>query len=136
MSSSVCAVRLTLLGGSAGFLAQMEADGVRPDLKSYTQLLSMLPDTLTAEQVRAQKNGAAVNYYALMSSRQKIFFCQSLSPSIAILFNAEVSIIIIITVIIIIYHDFLPPPRGVVMSSQITHTHTHNHQHTPLGSYS
>ena len=32
---------------------------------------------------------------------------------------------VLINIIIIIYHDFLPPPRRVVMSSQITHTHTH-----------
>lgn len=42
--------RLLLLGGSAGFLREMHLAKAEPDLKTYTQLIEVLPPTNTAEK--------------------------------------------------------------------------------------
>lgn len=42
--------RLMLIGGMRGFLNEMENQKVVPDLKTFTQLLEVIPPTLTAEK--------------------------------------------------------------------------------------
>jgi pentatricopeptide repeat domain-containing protein 1 len=43
--------RLVLLGGSQGFLTEMELAHVTPDIKTFTELLDVIPPTLVAEKV-------------------------------------------------------------------------------------
>ncbi|CAH1282584.1 unnamed protein product [Diabrotica balteata] len=42
--------RLLLLGGCRGFLEEIENRGCSPDIKTFTQLLDCIPDTVAAEQ--------------------------------------------------------------------------------------
>jgi hypothetical protein len=39
------------VGGCSGFLEQMNKDGVKPNIKTFTQLLDIIPSTKAAEQV-------------------------------------------------------------------------------------
>lgn len=41
--------RLLLVGGCSGFLENMEYFGIKPDIKTFTQLLDCIPSTLSAE---------------------------------------------------------------------------------------
>lgn len=41
-----------LLGGFRNILEEMEVDNVKPDIKTFTLLLDVIPSTLTAEEVR------------------------------------------------------------------------------------
>jgi hypothetical protein len=43
--------RLILVGGCSGLLEQMNKDGVKPNIKTFTQLLDTIPSTRAAEQV-------------------------------------------------------------------------------------
>ena len=43
--------RLLLLGVYKNLLNEMEADGVKPDIRTYTQLLNVMPSTESAEKV-------------------------------------------------------------------------------------
>lgn len=40
-----------LLGGCSGFLKNMKFNHVKPNIKTFTQLLEVIPPTLTAEKV-------------------------------------------------------------------------------------
>lgn len=42
--------RLLLVGGCSGFLEQMKKDGVKPNIKTFTQLLDNIPSTKSAEK--------------------------------------------------------------------------------------
>lgn len=44
--------RLLLLGGYKNLLKEMEADGVKPDTKTFNHLLSIMPSTESSEKVR------------------------------------------------------------------------------------
>lgn len=44
--------RLLLLGGLSTILEQMESDEVKPDIKTYTLMLDVIPATDAAEEVR------------------------------------------------------------------------------------
>lgn len=41
-----------MLGGCSGFIKNMKVNKVIPDIKIFTQLLEVIPSTLTAENVR------------------------------------------------------------------------------------
>jgi len=43
--------RLILLGGCSGFLKNMKSNKIKPDIKTFTQLLEVIPSTLSAEKV-------------------------------------------------------------------------------------
>jgi hypothetical protein len=43
--------RLILVGGCSGLLEQMNKHGVKPNIKTFTQLLDTIPSTRAAEQV-------------------------------------------------------------------------------------
>lgn len=43
--------RLILIGGCSGFLKNMKTNKVKPDIKTFTQLLEVIPPTITAERV-------------------------------------------------------------------------------------
>jgi len=43
--------RLVLVGGCSGLLEQMNKHGVKPNIKTFTQLLDTIPSTRAAEQV-------------------------------------------------------------------------------------
>ena len=43
--------RLILVGGCSGLLEQMNKYGVKPNIKTFTQLLDTIPSTRAAEQV-------------------------------------------------------------------------------------
>jgi hypothetical protein len=43
------------VGGCSGFLEQMKKDGVKPDIKTFTQLLDTIPSTKAAELVTVHK---------------------------------------------------------------------------------
>jgi len=43
--------RLILLGGCSGFLKNMKINKIKPDIKTFTQLLEVIPPTLSAEKV-------------------------------------------------------------------------------------
>jgi len=45
------AFRLILLGGCLGFLKNMKINGIKPEIKIFTQLLEVIPPTLSAEKV-------------------------------------------------------------------------------------
>lgn len=42
--------RLLLVGGMRGLLLEMEANGVTPDLKTFSEMLEVIPPTVTAEK--------------------------------------------------------------------------------------
>lgn len=48
--------RLILVGGCSGLLEQMNKYGVKPDIRTFTQLLDTIPSTKSAEQVTSNSH--------------------------------------------------------------------------------
>lgn len=55
--------RLMLLGGCSGFLKNMKSNHIKPDIKTFTKLLEVIPPTLIAEKV---------NYFIYYYSSRRI----------------------------------------------------------------
>lgn len=71
--------RLLLLGGSTGFLQEMENIKVTPDIKTFTELLDVIPSTITAEhqiiqKIRKMKIKCDIDFFNILIKKRSMRF--------------------------------------------------------------
>lgn len=71
--------RLLLVGGMRGLLLEMETHGVTPDLKTFTEMLDVIPPTLTAEKfllsmVRKQNIRVDIDFLNVLIKKRSMRF--------------------------------------------------------------
>lgn len=71
--------RLLLLGGFTGFLAEMRTAGAIPDIKTYTQLVEVLPPTNTAEKallaaLKRDKLKVDIDFFNVLMKKRSMRF--------------------------------------------------------------
>lgn len=69
--------RLLLLGGMAGFLEEMEAADVRPDIKTFTKMMDIIPSTKAAEHkliemARKSKIHTDVDFFNMLMKKRSM----------------------------------------------------------------
>lgn len=69
--------RLLLLGGCSGFLHEMQAAKARPDIKTYTQLIDVLPPTNVAEkqllaQLKRDKLKVDIDFFNVLIKKRSM----------------------------------------------------------------
>lgn len=71
--------RLLLVGGMRGFLLEMETCGVTPDVKTFTELLEVIPSTITAEKfllsmVRKYNLRVDIDFFNILIKKRSMRF--------------------------------------------------------------
>ncbi|CAG9818539.1 unnamed protein product [Phaedon cochleariae] len=71
--------RLLLVGGCNGFLENMDQNGCKPDIKTFTQLLDCIPSTLAAESdlmnaMKKMKVKPDVDFYNMLIKKRSMRF--------------------------------------------------------------